>query len=59
VLKAELDQNWGFLLRDEIAPVWLSEFGTAGGGVWWSNLMRYVHHVRAKARARASGGTTS
>ncbi|CAD7972812.1 unnamed protein product [Amoebophrya sp. A120] len=41
-LKEEYDNYWGFLQRDNIAPVWVGEFGTHDAeNVWFKNAMRY------------------
>ncbi|KAH8683207.1 glycoside hydrolase superfamily [Tricladium varicosporioides] len=47
-----MDENWGYLLRESIAPVWVSEFGapnTPNGGDqhYWDNLIRYLHEIDA------------
>ncbi|CAD7925079.1 unnamed protein product [Amoebophrya sp. A120] len=42
----ELDKNWGFLLHNGRAPVWLNEFGTGNPGSWWRNMMRYINENR-------------
>ena len=43
----DMERNWAFLLRGNIAPVWLGEFGSPHGGSegdhhYWDNLMRYM-----------------
>eukprot|EP00933_Yihiella_yeosuensis_P053525 TRINITY_DN51778_c0_g1_i1.p1 TRINITY_DN51778_c0_g1~~TRINITY_DN51778_c0_g1_i1.p1 ORF type:complete len:363 (-),score=36.26 TRINITY_DN51778_c0_g1_i1:42-1034(-) len=55
---ALIDQKWGFLLHDNVAPVWLGEFGTngfwvtdawwmeVGEVVWWRNILRYISENR-------------
>lgn len=40
-------KNWGYLLDEDIAPVWVGEFGTprdptTGDLHYWNNLMRYL-----------------
>lgn len=45
-------QNWAYLVEDNIAPVWIGEFGApqkpgAGDANYWSNLMRYLKAVDA------------
>ena len=42
-----MERNWGYLLRSNIAPVWLGEFGVAHGSSdgekhYWKNLMKYM-----------------
>jgi len=43
-----LDDRWGFLLHEskedqnDVAAVWLGEFGTAQETVWWAYIMRYM-----------------
>ncbi|KAF2770814.1 Exo-beta-1,3-glucanase [Teratosphaeria nubilosa] len=46
----DMERNWGFLLRGNIAPVWLGEFGTSHGGGpgdhhYWDNLMTYMRET--------------
>merc|ERR1712032_719339 len=50
---AKLDERWGYLLRENIAPVWLSEFGMSnpygqGEGSmevrWWNHWARHVQN---------------
>lgn len=48
----EMRRNWSYLLEEDIAPVWVGEFGVGGnpaGGDrhYWVNLMRYLEHVDA------------
>ena len=48
----DMERNWGYLLRGNIAPVWVGEFGSAhkgGGGAhnYWNNLMRYLREIDA------------
>jgi aryl-phospho-beta-D-glucosidase BglC (GH1 family) len=43
-------ENWGYLLENNIAPVWLGEFGaphrpSKGDAHYWENLMRYMRVV--------------
>lgn len=45
-------QNWAYLVEDDIAPVWIGEFGApqkpgAGDANYWSNLMRYLKAIDA------------
>lgn len=40
-------ENWGYLLDQDIAPVWVGEFGAPhkpsnGDAHYWKNLMRYI-----------------
>lgn len=60
----DMENNWGYLLRSNIAPVWVGEFGaphTAGEGDmhYWDHLMRYLRDVDADfgywALSRRSG----
>ena len=42
-----LRENWGYLLEEDIAPVWVGEFGAPhspsnGDAHYWKNLMRYI-----------------
>lgn len=48
-LVSSLHSRWGYLLADNIAPVWISEFGTFADGhhmvskhPWWGDFMRYM-----------------
>lgn len=48
----DMERNWGYLLRGDIAPVWVGEFGApSGGGAgdhhYWDNLMRYLGETDA------------
>lgn len=43
----EMDANWGFILEQEIAPVWIGEFGapdqpSKGDANYWRNLLQYL-----------------
>lgn len=45
-------QNWAYLVEDNIAPVWIGEFGApqkpgAGDANYWANLMRYLKSIDA------------
>jgi len=45
-------QSWGYLLDEDLAPVWVGEFGSphlpnAGDLNYWDNLMRYLQSVDA------------
>lgn len=45
-------QNWAYLIEDNVAPVWIGEFGApqqpgAGDANYWSNLMRYLKAIDA------------
>lgn len=47
---AAMEWNWAYLLTEDIAPVWVGEFGTPGqpsGGDrnYWSHLMRFLAAV--------------
>jgi endoglucanase len=42
-----MHENWGYLLEEDIAPVWVGEFGAPdspniGDANYWNNLMRYL-----------------
>ncbi|CAD7947969.1 unnamed protein product [Amoebophrya sp. A25] len=43
VFEADVNRNWGFLLQEERAAVWLNEFGVGNPDRWWSNMMRYIN----------------
>lgn len=48
----DMERNWAFLLRGNIAPVWVGEFGaphtpSEGDRHYWDNLMRYLRDVDA------------
>ncbi|EMC96289.1 glycoside hydrolase family 5 protein [Baudoinia panamericana UAMH 10762] len=48
----DMERNWGYLLRGDIAPVWVGEFGAPHGGNdgdhhYWNNLMKYLRDVDA------------
>lgn len=43
----DMHSNWGYLLEEDIAPVWLGEFGAPknpnkGDAHYWTNLIRYM-----------------
>lgn len=45
-------EKWGYLLEDDVAPVWVGEFGapshaSLGDANYWRNLMRYLDKVDA------------
>jgi endoglucanase len=45
-------ENWGYLLQENIAPVWVGEFGAphlpgAGDLNYWENLLTYLKEVDA------------
>lgn len=45
-----MTENWGYLLENDIAPVWLGEFGaphnpSKGDAHYWKNLMRYMRFI--------------
>lgn len=47
-----MNQNWGYLLENDLAPVWVGEFGGphepgSGDLHYWRNLMRYLKMVDA------------
>jgi endoglucanase len=44
--------NWAYLVEDDIAPVWIGEFGaphhpSVGDANYWDNLMRYLKAIDA------------
>lgn len=44
--------NWAYLVEDDIAPVWVGEFGAShlpsmGGANYWQHLMRFLKSVDA------------
>ncbi|CAN8099771.1 unnamed protein product [Discula destructiva] len=44
--------NWGYLLEQDVAPVWIGEFGAprhpgAGDANYWENLLRYLKAIDA------------
>ncbi|KAK5118599.1 hypothetical protein LTR85_008064 [Meristemomyces frigidus] len=46
----DMERNWAFFLRGNIAPVWLGEFGSPHGGDerdhhYWDNLMKYMRET--------------
>ena len=48
----DMERNWGYLLREDIAPVWVGEFGISHKGDprelnYWNHLMSYLHDVDA------------
>ncbi|KAK5136457.1 hypothetical protein LTR08_003102 [Meristemomyces frigidus] len=48
----DMERNWAFLLRGNIAPVWVGEFGCSHNGNegdhhYWDNLMRYLRETDA------------
>ncbi|KAH8675669.1 cellulase [Xylariales sp. PMI_506] len=45
-------KNWAYLVEEDIAPVWLGEFGaphrpSEGDANYWNNLMRYLKAIDA------------
>lgn len=43
----EMERNWGYLLRENVAPVWCGEFGVSVGADepnrhYWDNLMEFL-----------------
>ncbi|KAK4542693.1 hypothetical protein LTR36_006265 [Oleoguttula mirabilis] len=48
----DMERNWAFLRRGNIAPVWVGEFGSPHGGDdrdhhYWDNLMRHLKDTDA------------
>ncbi|MCJ1395212.1 hypothetical protein MMC18_008095 [Xylographa bjoerkii] len=48
----EMQKNWGYLLKENIAPVWVGEFGAPnhpneGDQHYWDNLMKYLKEMDA------------
>ena len=48
----DMEQNWGYLLREDIAPVWVGEVGISSAGStgdlnYWNHLVTYLHDVDA------------
>ena len=48
----DMEHNWAFLLVDNIAPVWVGEFGiqhaaSEGGHHYWDNIMHYLQQSDA------------
>ena len=45
-----MNKNGGYILTEEIAPLWLGEFGDTasalsspgGGGTWWANIQAWL-----------------
>lgn len=49
---SDMERNWGYLLHDNIAPVWVGEFGIGrrsetGDLNYWKHLMQYLLDVDA------------
>ncbi|KAH8817432.1 cellulase [Xylogone sp. PMI_703] len=47
-----MKENWGYILENQIAPVWVSEFGAPhqpenGDANYWKNLLRYLKSIDA------------
>ncbi|RDW94966.1 glycoside hydrolase family 5 protein [Coleophoma crateriformis] len=47
-----MHENWGYLLSEDIAPVWVGEFGAPnvpndGDVNYWTHLLKYLHTVDA------------
>ncbi|RFU30119.1 hypothetical protein B7463_g6225, partial [Scytalidium lignicola] len=47
-----MKENWAYLLEEDIAPVWIGEFGAPhqpenGDANYWKNLLRYLKSVDA------------
>lgn len=50
--REEMRRNWAYLLEEELAPVWVGEFGVGVSADerdrhYWDNLMRYLKEVDA------------
>ena len=48
----DMENNWGYLLRSNTAPVWVGEFGAPHRGGegdlhYWNHLMKYLKDVDA------------
>lgn len=49
--KGDLDFSWGYLVKERIAPVWLSQFGiddlnqTSEDKLWWNHTLRYINEM--------------
>ena len=48
----DMERNWGYLLREDIAPVWVGEVGISHKGDpselnYWNHLVSYLHDVDA------------
>ena len=48
----DMERNWGFLVHEDIAPVWVGEFGInrreeTSNLNYWNNLMRYLQETDA------------
>lgn len=49
-LRAVWHRYWGFIVEQDLAPVWVGEFGTPTGsaaesspqGIWWRAMLRYL-----------------
>lgn len=50
--RQSMDENWGFILEEDIAPVWVGEFGAPrapigkGDKNYWNNLMKYLREAQ-------------
>lgn len=47
-----MQANWAYLIEDDIAPVWIGEFGAPqhpgqGDANYWGNLLRYLKEINA------------
>ncbi|CAD7972810.1 unnamed protein product [Amoebophrya sp. A120] len=43
-LRDEYDQNWGYLVKEDIAPVWVGEFGIGADDAanpWFEHVLKY------------------
>ncbi len=50
--RSDMERNWGYLLRNDIAPVWVGEFGapnniSIGDNHYWKHLMKYLDETDA------------
>lgn len=49
---SDMEHNWGYLINDDIAPVWVGEFGITSKGDdgdmnYWNHLMEYLEDIDA------------
>ena len=47
-----MQANWAYLIENDIAPVWIGEFGAPqhpgqGDANYWGNLLRYLKEINA------------
>jgi endoglucanase len=52
------EKNWGYLVKDGIAPVWIAEFGTSSEFGWLRALASYAKDQKVSFAYRALNSNT-